>query len=119
VEQVLIPYEMTALPGYFYRPNDSEKPRPTLLVHGGYDSIGEELYLLVAAAAIQRKYNCLIFEGPGQGALIREQHLPFRPDWERVVTPVVDYLLTAHILTCWMRSTGAAGKLGLLQSVGR
>jgi alpha-beta hydrolase superfamily lysophospholipase len=94
VEQVLIPYEMTALPGYFYRPNDSEKPRPTLLVHGGYDSIGEELYLLVAAAAIQRKYNCLIFEGPGQGALIREQHLPFRPDWERVVTPVVDYLLT-------------------------
>lgn len=93
VEQVLIPYEMTALPGYFYRPNDSEKPRPTLLVHGGYDSTGEELYFLVAAAAIQRKYNCLIFEGPGQGALIREQHLPFRPDWEKVVTPVVDYLL--------------------------
>ena len=53
-----------------------------------------QLYLQVAAAAIQRGYSCLTFEGPGQGALIREQHLPFRPDWETVVTPVVDYLLT-------------------------
>lgn len=94
VEQVLIPYEGTALTGYFYRPDASPKPRPTLIVHGGYDSIGEELYLEVAAAAIQRGYNCLTFEGPGQGAMIREQGLPFRPDWENVVTPVVDYLLT-------------------------
>jgi dienelactone hydrolase len=94
VEQVLIPYEGTALTGYFYRPDEAQKPRPTLIVHGGYDSIGEELYLQVAAAAIQRGYNCLTFEGPGQGAMIREQHLPFRQDWEHVVTPVVDYLLT-------------------------
>jgi len=63
------------------------------MVHGGYDSTGEELYFMIAAAAIQRGYNCLTFEGPGQGALIREQHLPFRPDWEQVVTPVVDALV--------------------------
>ncbi|MDJ0719650.1 MAG: alpha/beta fold hydrolase [Prochloraceae cyanobacterium] len=94
VEPVQIPYEKTALPGYFYRPDDSEKPRPTLIVHGGYDSTGEELYFQVAAAARERQYNCLTFEGPGQGTLIREQQLPFRPDWEKVVTPVVDYLLT-------------------------
>jgi dienelactone hydrolase len=93
VEEVLIPYEGTRLPGYYYRPDDSHKPRPTLLVHGGYDSTGEELYFMIAAAAIQRGYTCLTFEGPGQGALIREQHLPFRPDWEKVVTPVVDSLL--------------------------
>jgi pimeloyl-ACP methyl ester carboxylesterase len=94
VEQVLIPHGEMALTAYFYRPDDSKKMRPTLIVHGGYDSTGEELYLMVAAAAIQRGYNCLTFEGPGQGALIREQHLPFRPDWEKVVTLVVDYLLT-------------------------
>ena len=93
-ERVSIPYEKTSLPAYFYRPDDTHKPRPTLIVHGGFDSIGEELYFQVAAAAIQRGYNCLIFEGPGQGAMIREQHLPFRPDWEKVVTPVVDYILT-------------------------
>jgi pimeloyl-ACP methyl ester carboxylesterase len=93
VEEVLIPYEGTFLPGYYYRPDDSPKPHPTLIVHGGYDSTGEELYFMIAVAAIQRGYNCLTFEGPGQGALIREQHLPFRPDWEQVVTPVVDSVL--------------------------
>jgi pimeloyl-ACP methyl ester carboxylesterase len=93
VEEVLIPYEGTFLPGYFYQPNVSHQPRPTLIVHGGYDSTGEELYFMIAAAAIQRGYACLTFEGPGQGALIREQHVPFRPDWEQVVTPVVDALL--------------------------
>ena len=93
VEQVLIPYEGTRLPGYYYRPDASHQSRPTLMVHGGYDSTGEELYFLIAAAAIQRGYNCLTFEGPGQGALIREQHLPFRPDWEQVVTPAVDFLV--------------------------
>ena len=47
-----------------------------------------------AAGAIRRGYNCLTFDGPGQGAPIREQKLPFRYDWEAVVTPAVDYVLT-------------------------
>lgn len=38
--------------------------------------------------------NILKLMGPGQGRVIRLQHLPFRPDWEAVVTPVVDYLST-------------------------
>ena len=38
--------------------------------------------------------NCLTFEGPGQGRVIREQGLPFRPDWEHVVTSVVDHVQT-------------------------
>ena len=94
VEEVLIPYEGTFLPAYYYRPDDSYTPRPTLIVHGGYNSTGEELYFMIAAAAIQRGYSCLTFEGPGQGTLLREQHLPFRPDWEKVVTPVVDALVS-------------------------
>ncbi len=43
---------------------------------------------------MRRGYNCLTFDGPGQGAPIREQHLHFRYDWEAVVTPAVDYALT-------------------------
>lgn len=93
-EEVAIPYEGTFLPGYFYRVDDTPTPRPTLIVHGGYDSTGEELYFGTVPAALQRGYNCLAFEGPGQGSVIRLQHLPFRPDWEHVVTPVVEYLLT-------------------------
>jgi len=40
---------------------------------------------------IRRGYNVLIFEGPGQGEVIRVQHIPFRADWENVIGPVVDY----------------------------
>ncbi|MGJ7911106.1 alpha/beta hydrolase family protein [Neobacillus sp. LXY-1] len=92
VEKVEIPYEDTTIPGYFY--SVDQKVRPTLLVHGGFDSTGEELYFEVVVSALERGYNCLTFEGPGQGSVIREQKIPFRYDWEKVVTPVVDYLVT-------------------------
>ena len=93
-EPIDIPYEGTKLPGYFYKVDDSGEPRPTLIFHGGYDSSVEELFYFGAAAAIRHGYNCLTFDGPGQGTPIREQKLPFRPDWEAVITPVVDYALT-------------------------
>jgi dipeptidyl aminopeptidase/acylaminoacyl peptidase len=54
----------------------------------------EELYTSAAAPALERGYNCLTFEGPGQGEVIRKQKFPFRYDWEKVVTPVIDYALT-------------------------
>ena len=93
-EVVEIPYEGTTLPGYFFRVDDSVTPRPTLILQTGFDGTAEELYFGGCAAAVRRGYNCLAFEGPGQGRVIREQKLHFRPDWEKVVTPVVDYALT-------------------------
>lgn len=93
-EQVKIPYEGTTLPGYFYRVDHSAISRPTLLIHGGFDSTGEEQYYETVPAALERGYNCLVFEGPGQGSVIRCQNLPFRPDWEQVVTPIMDYAMT-------------------------
>jgi alpha-beta hydrolase superfamily lysophospholipase len=121
VEQVQIPYEGTTLPGYFFhvpKSNHSKKNDtnvdndnlkynrenldnndkialyPTLIAHGGFDSTLEELYSSAAAPAIERGYNCLIFEGPGQGEVIRKQKIPFRYDWEKVVTPVLDFALS-------------------------
>ena len=93
-EAIEIPYQSTTLPGYFYKVDDSNEPRPTLIFHGGFDSSLEELYYFGGAAAIRRGYNCLTFDGPGQGAPLREQNLTFRSDWENVVGPVVDYALT-------------------------
>ena len=93
-EPIEIPYEGTTLPGYFYKPDNSGKPRPTLIFIGGYDSSVEELFYFGGAAAVRRGYNCLTFDGPGQGAPMREQKLPFRHDWEKIVTPAVDYALT-------------------------
>ncbi|PYK14121.1 MAG: hypothetical protein DME64_11780 [Verrucomicrobia bacterium] len=39
---------------------------------------------------VARGYHCLLFDGPGQARALIEQRLPMRPDWEKVVTPVVD-----------------------------
>lgn len=89
-EIVSIPYEDTELPGYLYLAGN--QPGPILIVHGGYDSTAEELYFQVVTSALERGYHCMVFEGPGQGAVIREQRIPFRHDWEAAVTPVVDYL---------------------------
>jgi len=93
-EQVEIPYEDTTLPGYFYKPDTSNAPRPTIIFHGGFDSSVEELFYYGGAPATLRGYNCLTWDGPGQGAPMREQKLPFRSDWEKVVTPAVDYALS-------------------------
>lgn len=93
IDAVSIPYEGTALPGYLLAPPGPVTARPALIVTGGYDGTVEELYF-TAAAALRRGYTCLIFDGPGQGGVLIEQGLPFRPDWEAVVTPVVDWLLT-------------------------
>ena len=96
IERIEIPYEQTTLPGYFYcvRDNSNNQLKPTLIAHGGFDSTLEELYTSAAAPAIERGYNCLTFEGPGQGGVIRKQKIPFRYDWENVVTPIIDYVLT-------------------------
>ena len=94
VEAVKIPFEGTFLPGYLCLVDGSGKPRPLLIVHSGFDGTKEELYLEVGFFALQRGYNVLLFEGPGQGEVIRVQKLPFRPNWETVVTPVVDFALT-------------------------
>lgn len=105
-EPVEIPYEGTTLPGYFYKADETGQPRPTIILHGGYDSSLEELFFFGGAAAVRRGYNCLTFDGPGQGLPLRAQGLVFRHDWERVVIPVVDYALG--------RPDVDGGKLGLI-----
>ena len=94
VVPVSIPYEGTTLPGYLFLVDDSGTARPTVIYNSGYDSTLEEAYFAVGAAALSRGYNVLAFDGPGQGAALRVQALVFRPDWEKVVSPVVDFALT-------------------------
>jgi pimeloyl-ACP methyl ester carboxylesterase len=90
VRPVKIPYEKTNLPGYLISADASGQKRPLLIIMTGLDGTAEELYFQ-ALPAVERGYDCLVFEGPGQGAVIREKKIIFRPDWEKVVTPVVDF----------------------------
>jgi dienelactone hydrolase len=91
-EPVRIPYGSTWLPGYLLRPDIRPVRRPTVILNNGEDAQNITLYALGGADAIARGYNALIFEGPGQGSMLFERQIPFRPDWENVITPVVDYL---------------------------
>jgi dienelactone hydrolase len=91
---VKIPFEGTTLPGYLCLVDTSGAKRPLLIVQTGFDGTKEELYFETAYFAVKRGYNVLLFEGPGQGEVIRIHKLPFRPNWETVVTPVIDYAVT-------------------------
>lgn len=67
--------------------------RPTLIACNGYDGSQEEMYHVIGQAALQRGMNFIAYEGPGQPTVRREQNLGFIPEWEKVVSPVIDYAL--------------------------
>ena len=92
ITPVEIPYEHTTLPGYFYSPDGSGRPRPTVILNTGFDGSAEEMHFQGAQAGVERGYNVLSFDGPGQFGPLHREGLVFRPDWEKVVTPVVDFL---------------------------
>lgn len=94
IEPVEIPFENTTLPGYFHRADNSPTPRPTLIVNTGFDGSAEEMHVVGARAGVERGYNVLAFDGPGQYGPLHRAGLVFRPDWEKVVTPVVDFALS-------------------------
>jgi dienelactone hydrolase len=94
VEPVEIPYERTTLPGYLYRPDLSGRERPAIVTHSGFDGSAEEMHFGGAWAAVERGYNVLSFDGPGQFGALHRENLHFRPDWENVIGPVLDFVLT-------------------------
>lgn len=94
IEPVEIPFEGTTLTGYFHHADGSGEPRKTLLLCNGFDGSPEEMHWNGGRAAVERGYNVLVFDGPGQYSAVHRQGLHFRPNWESVVTPVVDYALT-------------------------
>jgi hypothetical protein len=92
-ERVAIPYEGGGLPGYLFVPAADGRPRPTLILNNGSDGAMTSLWPGLGGPALARGYNALVFDGPGQQSLLFDHQVPFRPDWEYVVTPVVDYLV--------------------------
>ncbi|MBN1166457.1 MAG: alpha/beta hydrolase, partial [Methanospirillaceae archaeon] len=56
MEVVVIPYEDTTIPGYYYTVDDGGKKRPLLIIQTGYDGTQEELYSN-ALEGVRRGYN--------------------------------------------------------------
>lgn len=94
VEQIEIPYQDTTLAGYFFCGGTDGSKRPTIILNNGSDGPVISMWSLGGRSAVMRGWNAITFDGPGQGAALHRQSLYFRSDWEKVVTPVVDYLLT-------------------------
>ncbi len=92
-EQVGIPYEGASIPGYFFRPDEAPERRTTIIFNNGSDGATCGMWTCGVAGALERGYNALVFDGPGQNAMLWLKNIPFRHDWERVITPVVDFLL--------------------------
>ena len=94
IESVSIPYENTELHGFLFRGASSLPQRPLLILNNGSDGSLLDMWTNGGAGAVVRGYDCLTFDGPGQGYALWKQKLYFRPDWEKVITPVVDYALS-------------------------
>jgi hypothetical protein len=96
IEAISIPYENgKSMPGYFMRPSADGGPGPTVIVVGGADSTLEELAFIGSGfAGVQRGYNVLLVEIPGQrGCFYLDNDLIYRPDTEVPMRFVVDYAL--------------------------
>jgi pimeloyl-ACP methyl ester carboxylesterase len=89
-EPVRIPYYAGKLPGWFLGAGKGK--RPTVILNTGSDAQNIDMYVYGGAAALERGWNALIFEGPGQGSNLFLRSQVFTPDWGKVITPVVDFL---------------------------
>jgi Prolyl oligopeptidase family len=94
IEPVSIPYEQTQLHGFFFRGKSTARQRPLLILVNGSDGSLLDMWLWGGAGALARGYDCLTFDGPGQGYALWKDKLYFRPDWEKVISPVIEYALS-------------------------
>lgn len=62
----------------------------TILLHGGFDSYMEEFFPSLLYFR-ENGYEVYMFEGPGQGNVLRKQNMTFTTEWERPVKALLDY----------------------------
>lgn len=93
VEPITISFEGGLAIGYFLHPSKPRRDGAIVVIPSGYDGTAEELYSLGGKAALDRGYNVFVFDGPGQGRVLYQHKLYMRPDFERTLTPVIDWLV--------------------------
>ena len=94
-ERVEIPYEGHQLDALFYPARGKSGTRfPTVYNYGGADGILLRGLDGDAGQYVRRGMSFIDVDGPGHGAMLREQKLYAPPDSERVAKAVIDYLVT-------------------------
>ncbi|GAB08644.1 hypothetical protein GOARA_013_00880 [Gordonia araii NBRC 100433] len=92
-QRLAIPYEDTTLPGWFLAPAH-DWSGATLVTINGSDGSVSAMWSAAAFGALRRGLAVVLFDGPGQQSMLFERGVGFRPDWEAVLTPVTDHVLT-------------------------
>jgi pimeloyl-ACP methyl ester carboxylesterase len=102
-ERLDIPFEGHVIPGHLRRPRAVPKP-PLVLIVPGLDSSKEEMFS-IEDEFLRRGMATLSIDGPGQS----ENSVDFaiRPNWETVITPVLDHLADIGL-------DGTFGLIGLM-----
>lgn len=95
-ERITVPFGQHHLNAIYYPGPAGAEAKPLIVVCGGFDSTLEELYFVLVRGAFERGYSVLTYEGPGQGAVLREQKLGFTPEWEKPTKAVLDTFLENH-----------------------
>ena len=62
----------------------------TIVLHGGNDRYFEEFFFAMLYLA-ERGFDVYLFEGPGQGGVLRVQDMKFDYQWEKPVKAVLDH----------------------------
>lgn len=88
-----VPFDRGVLTGYFMLASADNNERPTLIVIAGGETTAEELFFLNGQAGIDRGYNVLLIDLPGQGGALRLHGMPAQPDTERPLGAVLDKLV--------------------------
>jgi alpha-beta hydrolase superfamily lysophospholipase len=83
-----VPFRDMRLPVWRFT---APQARRTAVIFGGFDSYIEDFFPVMTRMQAEG-WNLFAFEGPGQGAVLEEQHVPLIPEWHEPVGAVLDSL---------------------------
>ncbi len=90
-----VPYGSGTIPAYRLPAADSPT-KGMVLIHGGFDSVIEEFYVIwerIAAAG----FDVIAFDGPGQGGARAIGGLVSDHDWEKPVAAILDHFELSEV----------------------
>jgi hypothetical protein len=103
VESIEIPFRGHNLPGYFMAGDGPDDQKPTLISVNGSEMFAEEHYFWTGVAGMQRGYNVISVDLPGESGirfadpnlLLKDLVLTEGIDYDMILEPVVTYAV-AH-----------------------
>jgi alpha-beta hydrolase superfamily lysophospholipase len=96
-DHLRVPYEGKELNAVFYPAKEPpDLKQPLIVGFNGWDGAITETYHRLVSPGNRRGYNVLVYEGPGQGSVLRDQGLRFTPEWHKPNSAVLDHFINRY-----------------------